>query len=155
MIVFYGELSEKCRKYILMKETRVSVIAALIVSCLFSITIIICTILIDWIFIVALPVFVLFFVLSWLPPSKKNYVKIFPKRIVINDGIISSEGDNFHYNRLMSQIKLVVDMGEWYDIIFYYNYRNPRFICQKDLLIEGTLEGFEQFFKDKITRKVK
>ncbi len=40
-------------------------------------------------------------------------------------------------------------------VIFYLPNFNRRFICQKDLITEGTIEEFEEIFKDKIVRKTK
>ena len=40
-------------------------------------------------------------------------------------------------------------MGTWYKIKFNLKF-NMYFVCQKDLLVEGTLEEFEEIFKDKL-----
>lgn len=43
--------------------------------------------------------------------------------------------------------------GEFYDIIFYFSNKVLNCICQKDLIVEGTMEEFEKLFEDKIVRK--
>ncbi len=63
------------------------------------------------------------------------------------EGIQRSETKN------LSNVKKVVDMGEWYKIYFYFPYKSNLFICQKDLLVKGTIEEFEELFSDKIIRK--
>ena len=55
--------------------------------------------------------------------------------------------------RSVEDIKKVVDHGEFYEIIFYWGIRFGDCVCQKDLIIEGTIEEFEEMFKDKIERK--
>ena len=55
--------------------------------------------------------------------------------------------------RSVEDIKKVVDHGEFYEIIFYWANRLGACVCQKDLIIEGTIEEFEEMFKDKIERR--
>ena len=46
----------------------------------------------------------------------------------------------------------VIDMGAWYK--FKYNLTiNVFTVCQKDLIVEGTIEEFEELFADKLVRK--
>lgn len=46
----------------------------------------------------------------------------------------------------------VIDMGAWYK--FKYNLTiNVFTVCQKNLIVEGTLEEFEELFADKLVRK--
>lgn len=155
MIEFNGELSVKCKEYLLKEEAKVSLISALIVSILFCIPIIFAIFMIHLIFILAVLVLIMFVLLSAVRPSPKYYSRIIPIRITIEDDTIVSEGKNFCYTRLFSQVKKVIDLGEWYQIYYYFPYKNLRFVCQKDLLVEGTLEEFEELFKDKLVRKLK
>lgn len=150
MIEFYGELSAKCKKYLLKKEAMVSLISASIVSMLFCIPIIVAIFMLHWIFIIAILVLILLVVFSAVRPLPKYYNRIFPTRITIKDETIISEGKKFCYERSVSQVKKVIDMGEWYKIEFYFPYKNLRFTCQKDLLIQGTINDFENLFEEKI-----
>ena len=52
----------------------------------------------------------------------------------------------------VEDVKSVVDYGSFYAINFYFCgvYSG---ICQKDLLIEGSLEEFETLFEDKLIRQ--
>ena len=53
----------------------------------------------------------------------------------------------------LEKVKKVIDEGDCYQII-YVEYSNA-IICQKDLLVQGTLEEFEEIFKDKLVSKIK
>ena len=78
-----------------------------------------------------------------------------PKEIVINN----SENDilcytkEFNCHRKISQVKSVIDYGGEYYIKFNFTRNVPVCICQKDLITQGTIEEFEELFKDKIIRK--
>ena len=49
----------------------------------------------------------------------------------------------------VNEILEIIDMGTWYRLKFNLKL-NPNIVCQKDLLVEGTLEEFEEIFKDKL-----
>lgn len=153
MIEFNGELSSNCKEYILKREVKLGFIATTLVALLFLIPAIIATILWDWIFIIMVLIFILIILSSLKRPSEKHYGKIFPKRVTILENKIESQGDNFLYVYDISNVKKVVDFGEWYHVIFNFNFKNPRFICQKDLIRKGTLEEFEKLFEGKIIKK--
>ena len=78
----------------------------------------------------------------------------FSKIDISNDYLLSNMGGKAQL-RDISDVKVVVDWGEWYDIIFYFPYKSVGFICQKDLIVEGTIEEFEKLFEGKIIRKYK
>ena len=63
-----------------------------------------------------------------------------------------SISEKFDWERDVSEVKEVIDYGKWYYIKFTYFARNPRFVCEKALLCQGTLEEFEKIFKGKINR---
>ena len=52
----------------------------------------------------------------------------------------------------IDEVLEVIDMGTWYKISLNLKY-NSFFACQKDLIVEGTLEEFEELFADKLVRK--
>ena len=56
------------------------------------------------------------------------------------------------FERATEDVKKVLDYGEFYEFRFYFPWCFG-VICQKDLLVEGTIEEFEQFFDGKIVRK--
>lgn len=51
----------------------------------------------------------------------------------------------------VKKIKKVIDNGKYYTVI--YSGLSNAIICQKNLLVEGTLEEFEAIFEGKIKRK--
>ena len=52
--------------------------------------------------------------------------------------------------REFSSIKKIIDYGEWYKIAFSHEKQDDSFVMQKNLITHGTIEEFEQLFKDKI-----
>lgn|GEM_PF-2504130 len=65
--------------------------------------------------------------------------------------------------KTISDVRKVIDYGEWYEIVFYgrkngyyADEKNLLYcICQKDLIVTGTIEDFEKLFEGKIIRKHK
>lgn len=80
--------------------------------------------------------------------SKDRFV---PKRISINDGLILFISDSFTDNKKIEQVKKVKDYGEYYVLTFagFFTTFLP-YICQKDLITQGTLAEFEALFEGKI-----
>lgn len=153
MIEFNGELSDVCKNYMLKKEVKGAFFVSLIVAIIFSIPVIIATILKHWIFILGIPFLILIIILASIPPSEKAYSLIMPTRISIKNEIIKSESERFCYTKSILNIKKVVDIGECYHIYFNFLYKNPRFVCQKSLITKGTIEDFESLFEGKLERK--
>ena len=154
MIKFQGELSPACQDYILKREALTGFISGSIVFCIGVAITVVLAVKADW----AYALFIL--LLAVLPfaagkkPAKKAFGRIMPQAVTIAEDVLESEGKEFHCTRTLSQVKKVIDRGDWYHIYFYYPYKNPRFICQKDLIKEGTIEEFEAMFADKMKRKV-
>ena len=75
----------------------------------------------------------------------------YPVSISVSEDYIKAVGSTKKQECCTSieRIVQVVDMGSWYRLIFDFKINNL-FICQKDLLVEGTLEEFEEIFKDKL-----
>ena len=88
-----------------------------------------------------------------IPKSKKERKKIRPKKITIQDEFMVSVTGYGSESRLVSEAKEVRDYGEFYEIVFPIGKISNNFICQKDLLVSGTLEKFEAKFKGKIVKK--
>jgi len=53
---------------------------------------------------------------------------------------------------LLEKVGSVVDMGTYYRILDTDGKTMPLYSCQKDLLVEGTLENFEKIFEGKIIK---
>ncbi len=154
MIVFSGKLNAACVDYILKKEVKIGRISILIVWSVFCIPLVWLAVFYHPIFALAFVVPVLMLLLTFKRPSQKDCGKIIPKTIVIQeDGKMTAEGEDFFCTAETENIKKVVDYGEWYQIFFVFPYRNFRFICQKSLLTQGTIEEFEEMFKEQLVRK--
>ena len=149
MILFQGEINLAIKKQILKKESFIGFISAFIPAILVAIIIIILTISIHWIYIVMLPVLGLFVFVATLLPTKRDNGTLFPEQVYIKNDIIECKGKCFYKSRHLSKIKKIIDKGEWYQIIFYFPYKNISFICQKDLIIKGSIEEFEKIFAGK------
>lgn len=55
--------------------------------------------------------------------------------------------------RPVEKVKKVIDVGDWYYIIFKFGDIGNSWVCQKDLLTKGTIDDFEKIFDGKIVRK--
>ena len=154
MLVFRGEISENCRRYIIRTERKNARIGAAIAAGIFCVPITILAILYHWAFTLAYIVLILLIILAGILPKQDNYALIIPEEVIINNDVLESKSKKFHFTRMKNQVKKVVDIGEWYHIYFYAGYKCPRFICQKDLMQQGTIEDFEQIFQDKIVKLV-
>lgn len=151
---FCGELSQNCKKFII-KKTRVHTLIVMYVVCLlFSISFIVLTFIYNWIFIMAVITLLLLPLLSLLTPAKSILDLTMPQQVVINKDEIKSVGEKFNYQNDIEQIKKINDYGDWYQTFFYFPHKYQTFICQKDLIVEGTIDEFEETFKDKIVRKI-
>ena len=154
MIEFKGELSKTCKEFVLKNEVRCSRIA-LTISCFpFIVADIIWWAVSGKLYVlIALPALVFPVFLAGIKPKEKGYGLIMTKRVTIEGNDLECEGDQFHETKTMDQIKCVIDYGEWYKFEFRLPGNCQRFICQKDLITQGTIEDFEKLFADKIIRR--
>lgn len=154
MIEFKGELSKTCKEFVVKNEADCARRAATIAYVPFAVAEII------WwavsgnlLVLIALPVLVMAAFLAGIKPKEKGYGLIMTKRVTIEGNDLECEGDQFHETKTMDQIKCVIDYGEWYKFEFRLPGNSQRFICQKDLITQGTIEDFENLFADKIIRR--
>ena len=82
----------------------------------------------------------------------KNAKLSYPTTITITVNEICLECQSGIITRSLGDIKRVIDCGDWYYIQFYFPH-HKYFACQKDLMVEGTIEAFEEQFKDSIAYK--
>ena len=152
MIQFSGNISEKCKKYIHKKAMMKWLYFAMFTAILMGIPSILVLLFWDIAFFVVFTALVIAYgrVLSFLTKNDQ-----LPHIIEIENGEIYAEMSNGAATRNYDDIKKIVDYGEFYDIIFYFPNKVLNCICQKDLIKEGTIEDFEELFKDYIVRKYK
>lgn len=148
MIVFAGKLSEECKKFTQKQYTNGFRLVWILTNILWSVLITIVALCWDRIiflfFIVLIPFLILLYPFSCRMHS----------RIEIAEDYLSVDfyGEYSQVQDMMD-VKQVLDMGDWYYITFYFPHKSRSFVCQKDLIIEGTIEEFEALFEDKLVRK--
>lgn len=157
MFLFEGSPSEKCKRYMVDRNRRGISIVACISSFIFIIPIVLLAIFNHWIFIVFAFALLMFPIISVTPLGKPNSALIVPSEIVIDtqDDVpyIAAKGERFEVIRELSQIKSVIDMGDWYVFIFFFPHKCEHFVCEKALIRQGTIEEFEDYFAEEIIRK--
>ncbi len=108
----------------------------------------------NWVILVGYcSLFIIIPLILRIPKSKKERQKMNPKKITIQDGVMIAINGYGPDSKLVSDVKEVRDYGEFYEIVFPFGKMSTNFICQKDLLVKGSLEKFEKIFKDKLVRK--
>jgi hypothetical protein len=158
MIVFRGELSDASKLYLrkklgILNGCGIMGVAVGLGAPMLALGII-------WnLWIIAIPVICttsLICILLAIPktnPQEKNIEANTPSRVKIDGSLIELEGKVLYARRDVSDVKVVYDEGSLYRIVFYLGYKCIGAICQKDLIVEGSIEEFEDIFKDKIRKK--
>lgn len=97
---------------------------------------------------------VLFAIVYMLPKiqTKKEKEKIIPRRVYIENDIITCQSNALVESRTIQDVKEVRDYGDFYYLEFPFGKYSYRFVCQKDLLTQGTLADFESLFAEKIKK---
>lgn len=157
MFIFEGALSERCKKYMVTRNK----IGGIVISCIafgaFSIPIVLLAFTMDWFYIYFIFALLIFPVLSITPLAKPNEKLLFPAKIEIatqdDTPYIAAESDQYEAIHELSHVKNVIDMKDWYVFVFCFPYKDERFVCEKALLRQGTIEEFEEYFSEQIVRK--
>lgn len=143
---FEGELSDKSKQYLLKQQMIRTIICGIVFSILISIPIILLAIYYNALILLFLVLPFIFIVISIVSPL---YSKDFPKEIEVVDEVIYITTKYGTRSKQINSVKKVIDTGDSYFIIFYFP-KITTCLCQKDLLVKGTLGDFEQLFQDKI-----
>lgn len=152
MIRFYGEINKESQKFIAKKMLRLGLYAMIVLLIVVGFPSILAGVFFDiWFFTIftGMGMLVALF-LSYY--TRKDY---YPNLITIDNNQICAEIGKGMATRTFDDVKQIIDYGEFYDIIFYFPNKVLNCICQKDLIQEGTIEDFEELFKDYIVRKYK
>ena len=160
VIEFFGTLCEQCQKDITKRSRRLFAITFTVVTLLFGVVpTVVCYILKDDYFYEFFGLTILCLIMTviyWLPINilHKPPQGISSDLLIrIEDSFITRSGYGGVQKKALSKVKKVIDVGDWYYIIFRLGDISTSFVCQKDLLREGTLEAFEALFEGKIVRK--
>ena len=157
MIVFDGLISGSAEKYFFKKLHYYSCLAFYIGMLVFLPLFIVAGILIkSWILIgfylltiLVVPVF-----LS-LPKSKKEKKLILPQKIVVQNDTILCITEKNTEKKYIGTVKKVNKFDDFYEVVFPIGNVSEKFICQKSLLVKGTIEDFEKIFTNKIIDRTK
>jgi len=152
MIEFRGKISEDCWRYLEKIGIRVVRIAGLLPAIVLLTIGIVAIIMWSWFFVVIALASIVFFIVAIFP--KKCNVVDAPTRVTIKKNIIERDGVGAknYASRELDAVKKVIDFGDWYYISFYFPRKDMSFVCQKDLIVEGTIEEFEQLFASRLVR---
>ncbi len=153
MIEFNGTMSSKCIHFYIKKDILRSLIIFSLPTLPFVILMIVLSILRAELFWGVLAGLILVVAVSLAIVEGTVFLKKkLPTQITIADGRIDKVSILESKNNPISEIETVVDYGEWYQIYFNIGFRNNYIICQKDLILKGTLEENEGLLGDKIVR---
>ena len=149
MIKFEGEVSKNVEKFMFRKYTHAMLLAATVAVVLLGIPITIFAITVDLKFLLFLLIFLVPYVLAFLPIDQEKPTKAF---VDLEEETVVVEGNKFEKFRMISDVSKVEDWGEFYYIVFPSPKKDTSFIFQKDLITQGTIEEFESIFEGKIVR---
>lgn len=105
---------------------------------------------------ISLTIALLLAIILLLFSKPKSIVYKLPRKITFdfdkNVVMCKIETNNKPRFNKISSIKKIYDYGDWYYIRFKFDPSNY-LVCQKDLIVKGTIGEFEKIFKDKIIKK--
>lgn len=153
MLKFFGNISEKNKNFIIKKEKLIFFYASIIPVIIGIALTIFVSIKLDLIWLVFLIPLLFFLSIPLFPLGEKTLDMIIPKKIIITNNMIINEGNNFKSTRNVSDIKKIIDYGDYFQIYFKWPKKTYKFLCQKNLIVEGTINDFEEKFKNKIIKK--
>ena len=150
MIKFEGTLCEQAKKLIVTKK-RTSFLVCQAVTVLVFLVITIFRVKNSsnpWAYVLGMTLFVILINLVLALTINKKSKWLFPISVSVDNGEIVYETERFRERYEFEKVKRVCDHGIFYEIIV----SSHTLICQKDLLVEGTIEEFEALFDGKIER---
>ena len=154
MIEFKGYLTGDAKKYFFKRGIKYLQNIFLGSACLFLPAIVMFAIKIKmWSILIGCLVMILIIIALPCLLPKLDKDKSLPKRILIQDDIVLCVSDEATESRYIAEVKEVRDYGEYYDLVFPLGKPSPNFVCQKNLLTQGSLEEFEALFEGKIVKK--
>ncbi len=159
MIEFKGELTERCKKVFLKRHYKILFILCILACIIITTPLVIIGYYAEnygYVFYTFAIIGIFCIMLNMIPklnPQEKGFLKELPHHITIENDIISKESLVRYVERDIQNVKSVIDEGDWYLITFYFPYKLAECICQKDLLVQGSIEEFEEIFQGLIVRK--
>ena len=142
---FAGELSDENKRYLLKEQIKLNLVMGILFPFILSVPIVLLAVYYYKLILLFLIIPFLILVMFIINPF---YSKEFPKEIEIIDDVIYITTGFATYSRDVAAVKKVYDIGDAYYFSFYLP-KTSVCLCQKDLLVEGTLEDFEQIIQSK------
>lgn len=151
MFEFRGKLSKECEDFLFNKQRKMEVISIGCVSAVFSVVIIVVAILFNPAILFGLLLFAFMLLVPFLPINRKKFLEHMPNRIWFdfNEGSVFYKSKNNVSSYGIEDIDKILDYGNFYHIKFK-RIPDSYYILQKDLIVQGTIEKFEERFKNKI-----
>ena len=165
MFEFKGKISKECKKYILLRKAKRDA-CIIFIAGLFILLIVIPSYLSIFDLSSSLKLFIIidaclmlvvctctFFFSSQGNATQEEYI---PLRVVISEtGAITQYTQRSEHISSVDEVKKVIDYGDWFVLICPSptGLGRREIVCQKDLLLQGTIEDFIKLFDGKITRK--
>lgn len=152
MIVFEGELNKRNKLYMLRLYTKSLILSSIFVS----IVVVLCAVLPFYRLYSTNGLFMLIlipFALGLQPLLLLLFIN--PRRIVFDNNSFSLCMGYENKNQRAESFSLdeIESIEEYEDFYLCQTSKKRKFICQKDLLMKGTLEDFAKLFSDKIVDK--
>lgn len=156
MIEFSGEISDEVMDKLIKREYFFHVIAGLIATVIPSIPIVLFSIFLTPLIYLFLIVPIIVFI-SIIIDIKVNVKKFAPVDVKIEDKEIEITQIRLNVGtcRTFDDIHKIIDYGDYYRIVFYLFSGKIMCICEKANIKQGSIEEFEELFKDYIVRKIK
>lgn len=151
MFEFRGKLSKECEDFLFNKQRKMEVISIGCVSAVFSVVIIVFSILYNPAILFGLLLFAFMLLVPFLPINRKKFLEHMPNRIWFdfNEEAVFYKSKNNVSSYGIEDIDKILDYGNFYHIKFK-QYPDSYCVLQKDLIVQGTIEKFEERFKNKI-----
>lgn len=154
MLVFKGRMSNDCKRYLIRQEMKSKIFSQVLftiivgapASCAMAFY---TSKVIGWVSYLVLASVIVFLVAMLISKNSKKPIDA-PDIIIRDDGTMINNSAFISVKANINDVLDVVDMGNWYHIRIKNTEHTGCFICQKDLIVEGTLKDFENMFENKI-----
>ena len=158
MVEFYGELSDECKIDFAVRRSKRNGLTFLLASIVVSMILLIVGILRNtWIY--SLPIiglFAIFTLIAYLPLKSRALKFKMPAHITVSNQKIFNYavvGGQPPIEKPLDKIKKVIDVGEWYYLIFKHGDITNAWVIEKRLIVSGSIEEFEEIITHVLIRQ--
>lgn len=149
-IVFDGYISGEAKKYFI-KRSKMLGVKMILFSLLSILPVIVCCSLYFkslTILLIYLSLLIVFPTIGFLTSFLQYKDDVIPRKIILDteEETICCIADKYTESKFIYDIKKVTDHGEFYEVVFPFGKVSDKFICQKSLINEGSIEDFESLF---------